>query len=61
MYRGKFKDSETAGGQYAREVEKIVEGLVTEGKSPCCFIHETVITNSGMCLLPQGYLAPVYR
>ncbi|CAI8014127.1 Ethanolamine-phosphate phospho-lyase [Geodia barretti] len=61
MYRGKYRDIETAARQYAGEVQHIIDRQTADGKHISCFIHETVLTHAGMIHLPRGYLPAVYK
>ena len=61
VYRGKYRDPETAGRQYAEEVRRIIAEQHVQNKTISAFIHETIMTHAGMIPLPQGFLQEVYR
>ena len=62
MYRGPHKyDDADAGKKYAADVQRIIEALQSEGKSPAVFICETLLGVGGQIPLPPGYLHEVYR
>ena len=62
VYRGAFRASDpNAGAQYARRVAEIVTKLSDVGLGVGGFIAETCPSVGGQILLPDGYLAAVYR
>ena len=61
VYRGRFRDLDTAGRQYAEEVQKVIDQQLAQGKTISCFIHESVMTHAGMVQLPGEFLSTVYR
>uniref|UniRef100_A0A4W5LKA4 5-phosphohydroxy-L-lysine phospho-lyase n=1 Tax=Hucho hucho TaxID=62062 RepID=A0A4W5LKA4_9TELE len=61
MYRGPFKyGDENAGEKYAADVQRIIEELEKEDKSPAVFICETLLGVGGQIPLPKNYLKTVY-
>ncbi len=61
-YRGPYKYSDKdAGKKYAADIQRIIEELKKEGKSPAAFICETLLGVGGQMPLPSGYLSEVYR
>ncbi|MCH9682725.1 MAG: aminotransferase class III-fold pyridoxal phosphate-dependent enzyme [Deltaproteobacteria bacterium] len=60
-YRGRFRDPETAGAEYAEAVGEILERVQREGRQPSGFIAESCPSVGGQILFPEGYLADVYR
>jgi 4-aminobutyrate aminotransferase-like enzyme/Ser/Thr protein kinase RdoA (MazF antagonist)/murein DD-endopeptidase MepM/ murein hydrolase activator NlpD len=61
-YRGPYRRGEPEiGGRYASHVGEIVWQLAAEGRSPAAFIAETCPSVGGQIMLPEGYLAEVYR
>lgn len=62
MYRGPYKYGDAkAGEKYAADVQRIIESLKAEGKSPAVFICETLLGVGGQIPLPPGYLKQVYK
>lgn len=61
VYRGLYRDSETAGKQYASHASKIIERLQNQGKKIGGFIAESVLSCGGQVMLPEGYLKEVYQ
>ena len=61
IYRGKYRDPETAGALYAAEVKEIVEKQKREKKDVACFIHESMLSCAGQIVLPKGYVEEVYK
>jgi 4-aminobutyrate aminotransferase-like enzyme len=61
IYRGKYRDQETAGREYADGVGVIVEKLNSHGRGVCGFIAESCPSVGGQILFPPGYLTAVYE
>ncbi len=62
LYRGAYKyGDEKAGEKYAADVQRIIEELSLEGKTPAVFICETLLGVGGQIPLPPNYLKEVYR
>ncbi len=59
VYRGRWRDSETAGGEYAAEVESAVERGAARG-GVAAFICESLLGCGGQVVLPDAYLAAAY-
>jgi 4-aminobutyrate aminotransferase-like enzyme/Ser/Thr protein kinase RdoA (MazF antagonist) len=49
------------GEKYAADLRRDLEQLTAEGRAIAGFICESVLGNAGGVLLPEGYLAEVYR
>lgn len=61
LYRGPYKYGEAnAGEKYAADVQRIIEDLKKEDKSPAVFICETLLGVGGQIPLPDNYLKTVY-
>ncbi len=60
-YRGRFRDPETAGQQYAESVRETVARLQRRDKRLCAFIAESCPSVAGQILFPAGYLPAVYE
>ena len=61
MYRGKYRDEETAGPLYAQEIKEIVEEQKKKGEDVGVFIHESLLSCAGQIIPPKGYLRDVYK
>ncbi|MCV9932462.1 aminotransferase class III-fold pyridoxal phosphate-dependent enzyme [Flavobacterium sp. LS1R47] len=62
LYRGPYKyGDEKAGEKYAADVQRIIEDLKKEDKSPAVFICETLLGVGGQIPLPENYLKTVYE
>lgn len=61
VYRGQYRDPETAGPLYALEVKQILEEQKKKGKEVGVFIHESMLSCAGQIILPKGYLEDVYK
>jgi 4-aminobutyrate aminotransferase-like enzyme/Ser/Thr protein kinase RdoA (MazF antagonist) len=62
QYRGPYNyDDANAGKKYASDVQRIIEDLKKEDKSPAVFICETLLGVGGQIPLPDGYLQEVYQ
>lgn len=61
MYRGLYRDPETAGKQYADEIKKIIERQKSLNKGVAAFIHESVMCNSGVIYFPKDFLQTTYK
>ena len=61
-YRGPYRRGDrSAGAKYARHVAEIVEAVRGQGGGIAAFIAETLPSVGGQIVLPEGYLAEVYR
>ena len=62
MYRGPYKYGDAnAGKKYAADVQRIIDELKKEGKTPAVFICETLLGVGGQIPLPPNYLKEVYK
>lgn len=62
LYRGPYKYGDNdAGKKYAEDVQRIINELKNENKSPAVFICETLLGVGGQIPLPAGYLQEVYK
>jgi 4-aminobutyrate aminotransferase-like enzyme/Ser/Thr protein kinase RdoA (MazF antagonist) len=62
LYRGRYTyGTADAGKKYAADVQRIIEGLKSNGKAPAAFICETLLGVGGQIPLPPGYLSEVYK
>ena len=52
---------EDLGKMYANEVKDIIDKLQAEGKSPGCFIAESLQSCGGQVIPPPNYLREVYK
>ena len=60
LYRGKYRDPETAGVDYSNEVSRICKDLETSGKNPSAFICESILGCGGQVPLPDDFLKNAY-
>jgi 4-aminobutyrate aminotransferase-like enzyme len=61
-YRGPYRRGDPlAGVKYAGHVGEIARELVARGRGVAAFIAETAPSVGGQLILPEGYLAEVYR
>ena len=61
LYRGKYRDPETAGVDYTNEVRRICKDLETSGKNPSAFICESILGCGGQVPLPDDFLKNTYH
>ena len=62
QYRGEFRYNDAdAGKKYAADVQRIINELKKENKSPAAFICETLLGVGGQIPLPENYLKEVYK
>jgi len=62
VYRGRYRAGDPqAGARYAREVGAVIDRIRDRGRSLCGYIAETCPSVGGQILLPDGFLADVYR
>lgn len=61
VYRGKYRDKDTAGPLYADEVKQILDTQKERGKDVAAFIHESMLSCAGQIIPPKGYFTEVYR
>lgn len=63
-FRGTYRgdaDDRSVGQRYAADLSADLSKLAAEGRDVAGFICESVLGNAGGVLLPEGYLAEVYR
>lgn len=57
VYRGEHGSNDPeAGPKYARDVSRVVRGLVEDGRPPAAFIAESLMGTAGNIVFPHGYL-----
>lgn len=61
MYRGKYRDEDTAGPLYAQEIKEILDKQKEKGDEVAVFIHESMLSCAGQIIPPKGYLKDVYK
>jgi 4-aminobutyrate aminotransferase-like enzyme len=62
VFRGPYRGPDSqAGENYARSVERVIEGFRSQGRLPAAFIAESLMSCAGQIVLPAGYLRSVYR
>ncbi|HEX5152688.1 MAG TPA: aminotransferase class III-fold pyridoxal phosphate-dependent enzyme [Parafilimonas sp.] len=62
LYRGRYTyGTADAGKKYAADVQRIIEELQSNGKTPAAFICETLLGVGGQIPLPPEYLSEVYK
>ncbi len=61
VYRGEYKDKETAGPLYAKEIKAILDTQRTEGDEVAAYIHESMLSCAGQIVPPKGYFTDVYK
>ncbi len=61
IYRGPQRDPATAGLEYAKYIDPIVENLKEKGRAPSAFIAESLQSCGGQIIPPEGYLKEVYK
>ena len=59
-FRGTYR-GEATGTKYASDLGRDLDRLASDGRDVAGFICESVLGNAGGVLLPEGYLAEVYR
>jgi 4-aminobutyrate aminotransferase-like enzyme/Ser/Thr protein kinase RdoA (MazF antagonist) len=59
-YRGRHRGPDAAD-RYADDVRAVLAEVAGEGRGPAAFIAEPLFGNAGGVVLPDGYLAQVYR
>lgn len=59
-YRGTYREDDAAS-RYAADFEADLGRLAAEGRDVAAFLCEPILGNAGGVLLPDGYLAEVYR
>ncbi|MEM6698405.1 MAG: aminotransferase class III-fold pyridoxal phosphate-dependent enzyme, partial [Bacteroidota bacterium] len=60
-FRGKHRDTKTAGKKYAAYAQNMIEVLQNEGKSIAGVIVESILSCGGQIVLPPNYLKELYR
>ncbi|MES0808931.1 aminotransferase class III-fold pyridoxal phosphate-dependent enzyme [Roseibium sp. SCPC15] len=62
LYRGQWRyGDEEAGRNYAEDVQRKIEDLKQEGRSPALFFSEGILGTGGQLVLPDGYLQHAYE
>jgi 4-aminobutyrate aminotransferase-like enzyme/Ser/Thr protein kinase RdoA (MazF antagonist)/murein DD-endopeptidase MepM/ murein hydrolase activator NlpD len=62
VYRGAHRAADReAGPKYAREVGAVIDAIRARGRGLCGYIAETCPSVGGQLLMPEGFLAEVYR
>ena len=62
VYRGAHRaDDPDAGLKYARDVGAVIDEIRARGRGLCGYIAETCPSVGGQLLMPEGFLAEVYR
>ena len=56
LFRGKYRDPETATDLYVSEIEAGLGRLKKEGRAPGAFITESILSCGGQIVLPKNYL-----
>ncbi|MCR9200924.1 MAG: aminotransferase class III-fold pyridoxal phosphate-dependent enzyme [Planctomycetaceae bacterium] len=59
-FRGRYRDPENAGPQYATHVDRIISDLADRGGQLCGFIAESCPSVGGQIIFPPNYLSDVY-
>ena len=60
-YRGQYRDRETAGPLYAKEIKEIVDKQKEKDDEVAVYIHESMLSCAGQVIPPKGYLKDVYK
>lgn len=60
LFRGKYRDLESAGSQYADEIQKLCLELESSEKKPSAFICESILGCGGQVPLPDFFLNFAY-
>eukprot|EP00118_Oscarella_pearsei_P016830 m.163865 g.163865 ORF g.163865 m.163865 type:complete len:403 (+) comp38858_c0_seq46:1881-3089(+) len=61
VYRGKHRNEETAGEEYAKDVRDVIKELQQKDKGVSAFIAESILSCGGQIVPPKGYFENVYR
>jgi 4-aminobutyrate aminotransferase-like enzyme/Ser/Thr protein kinase RdoA (MazF antagonist) len=62
LFQGAYRYGDRdAGVHYAADVDTAIEAIRREGREPAGFIAESLLSCGGQIVLPDGYLAEVYR
>lgn len=61
MYRGQYRDPETAGEQYTGQIQKIIDCQKSQNRRIASFIHESVMCHAGVIYFPKGFLQAAYK
>ncbi len=61
VFRGEFRDPQTAGKKYAEKLGQICEEIKKSGRGLSGFIAESCPSVGGQIIFPSGYLESVYR
>lgn len=56
-YRGRYANDPLAAEKYARHVSEAIETLALNGHRPAALIVDTVFSNEGLPLVPDGFLS----
>ncbi|GFW27845.1 ethanolamine-phosphate phospho-lyase [Trichonephila clavipes] len=63
-YRGEFTKEEygdAVGQKYAENVQNVINKIQSKGRNLAAFYAESMVSCGGQVLLPEGYLAKVYK
>ncbi|GFQ90269.1 ethanolamine-phosphate phospho-lyase [Trichonephila clavata] len=63
-YRGEFTKEEygdAVGQKYAENVQNVINKIHSKGRNLAAFYAESMVSCGGQVLLPEGYLAKVYK
>jgi 4-aminobutyrate aminotransferase-like enzyme len=62
LYQGVYRyGDKDAAAHYAADVDEAIEAIRREGREPAGYIAESLLSCGGQIVLPDGYLAGVYR
>ncbi len=61
VYRGRHRESATAGKEYARYAQMAIANIQSEGRNIAGFIGESILSCGGQIVPPSGYFEEVYR
>jgi 4-aminobutyrate aminotransferase-like enzyme/Ser/Thr protein kinase RdoA (MazF antagonist) len=61
VYRGKFKNPETAGKQYAQYIQEAISEIQSTGRNVAGFICESILSCGGQIELPKDYLKTAFE
>jgi 4-aminobutyrate aminotransferase-like enzyme/Ser/Thr protein kinase RdoA (MazF antagonist) len=62
LYQGAYRYADAgAGVRYAEDADAAIAAIRSEGRSPAGFIAESLLSCGGQIVLPDGYLAEVYK
>lgn len=61
VFRGRYKDLETAGELYANYIQNTIQDIQNEDKNIAGFICESILSCGGQIVLPPNYLKTAYQ